>query len=86
MTANLYYNKAKSNHFHSAPIFDDWKYKSEPSKAGLLTFKSPLYLDAGYHLKLVNEGEPLFGGRFLRKLIRKVIFTVTKHWIINITF
>lgn len=71
MTANLYYNKARSNHFHSAPIFDDWKYKSEPGKAGILTFKSPLYLDAGYHLKLVNEGEPIYGGQLLKKTDKK---------------
>ena len=71
MTTNLYYNKAKTNNYHSAPIFSDWKYKSEPNKAGLLTYKSPLLLEGGNHLKLVVDGEPIFGGQIMKRTIKR---------------
>jgi len=71
LAVSLYYNKNKTNNFKSAPIFSDWKYKSEPNKAGLLTFKSPLYLEGGYHTKLVVNSEPIFGGQILKKTDKK---------------
>lgn len=71
MTVNLYYNTSKlKNSWKTAPIFSDWKYKSEPNKAGLLTFKSPVYFQAGTHLKLV-DGSPLFGGQLLKYTNKK---------------
>jgi hypothetical protein len=71
LTVDLYYNKAKTNNFKSAPIFSDWKYKSEPSKAGLLTYKSPLWLDSGTHLKLIVDNEAIFGGQLVKRTDKK---------------
>jgi len=71
LTVNLYYNKAKNNNFTSAPIFSDWKYKSEPNKAGLLTYKSPSSFIAGDHLKLVVDNEAIFGGQVIKRTDKK---------------
>ena len=71
MTTELYYNKAKNNNFRSAPILSDWKYKSEPNKAGLLTFKSPQWFEAGTYLKLGVDNETIFGGQVLKTTSKK---------------
>lgn len=71
MTANLYYNTLRNNDFQSAPLFDDWKYKSEPNKAGLLTFKSPQSIPRGDHIRLTMDGVTLFGGQILKKKDKK---------------
>lgn len=71
MTVNLYYNPIRSPNFKSAPIFSDWKYKSEPNKAGLLTFRSPYSLTRGDHLRLAVDGDFLFGGQVMKKTEKK---------------
>jgi hypothetical protein len=71
LTALLYYNKSRTNNFKSAPIFSDWKYKSEPGKAGLLTFKSPQSIGSGNHLKLINDNEGIFGGQLVKRTDKK---------------
>lgn len=71
MSVELYYNPVKTYNFKSAPIFDDWKYKSEPAKAGLLTFTSPLNMDAGNHLRLLVNGKGLFGGQVAKRTSKK---------------
>lgn len=71
MTAELYFTKTKSNNFISAPILSDWKYKSEPNKAGLLTFRSPQPFDGGVHVKLINNNKPLFGGQIVKPVSKK---------------
>ena len=71
MSTELYVNPVKTFNFKSAPIFDDWKYKSEPNKAGLLTFTSPLNMTNGYHLRLLVNGKGLFGGQVAKKTDKK---------------
>jgi len=59
--------------------------KGEPAKAGLLTFTSPLNMDAGNHLRLLVNGKGLFGGQVAKEQVKRMISIVTRHLTINIT-
>ena len=71
LSTELYYNPVKTYNFKSAPIFDDWKYKSEPAKAGLLTFTSPLNMVVGDHLRLMVNNIGLIGGQIAKRIDKK---------------
>ena len=71
MDVTLYHNTKRSNDYQTIPVFNDWKYKSEPNKAGLLTFKSPKELNGGDLLKLIWGKTGLFGGQVLKKTSKK---------------
>lgn len=65
--AELYFRTDdKSNKFTDAPLFRDWKVRSEPNKAGLATFRSPKYFSGGTHVRIMDEGEALFGGQIVK--------------------
>jgi len=70
--AKLYYStNDSSNKFTAAPLLSDWKYRSEPNKSGLLTFRSPKYFSGGTHVRLVDDGKPIFGGLIVKPKVRR---------------
>ncbi|MDR3062551.1 MAG: hypothetical protein LBU40_00240 [Methanobrevibacter sp.] len=71
MITQLYFTQTKSNTFKPTPMLSDWKYRSEPGKAGLLTFRSPEYFEGGVHVKLVKNSKPIFGGQVVRSVSKK---------------
>lgn len=71
MSVTLYHSKDQASNFKTAPLFSNWKFKSEPNKAGLLTFSSPDYMKGGDHLKLLVNGNGLFGGQLMKRTSKK---------------
>ncbi|WP_042701356.1 hypothetical protein [Methanobrevibacter arboriphilus] len=74
MTAKLYtkYQEldkiiSTSNTFNETPILTDWSIKRDWNKAGSLTFKSPIKLSPGTHVKLVSPHHRTFGGQIIKR-------------------
>jgi len=70
--AQLYYSdNDNSNKFRETHLLSDWKYRSEPNKSGLFTFRSPKWLSSGTHVRLMDNGKAIFGGQVVKSRVRK---------------